>query len=147
LKALFGGVDITPEIFETVLEAARNIGSDFELAALLIEAAENAEGDPPPLFFEVLTGVGSDFEHGRVLAAVADRPELATVTIRRVLESSGAIGSDFEQARLLIRLAEAHPITADLRSDYEHALASVGSEYERGRVREVLAADAEAKAF
>lgn len=147
LTAWIDGGSLAPEIFAAVLEAARTIGSDFELAALLIEAVENADRDPPPFFFEVLTGVGSDFEHARVLTAVADRPGLETETIRRVLESSGSIGSDFEQARLLIRLAGVHPITADLRSDYEHALASVGSEYERGRVREVLAADAEAEAF
>jgi hypothetical protein len=89
--------------------------------------------------FAVLAGVGSDFEHRRVLEAVVERPRLEAATIRWVLESSRSIDSDFEQARLLAALAEAHPIPADLRPGFEEALAGVGSDFERGRVREALA--------
>ncbi len=147
LEALVSQGDLTPQKFALVLEAATTIGSDYELAALLIRAVESATQEPPPTFFGVVATVGSDYEHRRVLAAVAERPQLGADTLRRVLESSLSIGSDFEQAGLLLQLSQVQSIHSDVRPDFERALAGVGSRFERQRVLEALADDSQAEVF
>ena len=71
----------TPAILVSLLQASESIGSDFEEASLLTEVVASArplDGAARGAFFKALATVDSDFEHHRVLTALAGRPDPAT---------------------------------------------------------------------
>jgi hypothetical protein len=60
-----------------VLDSVAAVGSDFELATLLLEFVKgrSVEGALREPFFRAVDSIGSDFERGRVLQAVAKRSD------------------------------------------------------------------------
>ena len=119
---------------DNLLVAAHTIGSDHDLAQLLIELAETYEGELPPSFFRAARTVGSDFDHGRVLSAVATRPNLATEALVAMLESSLSIGSDHDLAKFLIRFAGTFEIDDDILPAFERAAGTIGSDHHQQQV-------------
>ena len=128
-------VEPTPQLLATLLDASTGIDSDFEQASLLLDVAlkqplDATTRDP---FFKALGTVASDFEHRRVLSALAAGKQDAA-TVSAMLESAATIASDFEQASLLLELVQQGPMEGPLRAPFFHALSSVDSSFERSRV-------------
>jgi len=119
---------------DALFEAAQDIGSDYELAELMIEVARAYESELPDNFFRTLSTIGSDYELGRILGSVAARPSLTPDSTLALLDSSRNIGSEHELSKLLIELVSIHPLDDDLLHAFERAAESVGSEYQRERV-------------
>ncbi len=135
---MLDGRRIEPEVLAALLEAAQTIGSDFELAELLVKLASQCWEGPRP-FFAAVDTIGSDFEQRRVLAAVVEKSTLDPEMTSQILRLSLSIGSDFELAELLVQLCGAFVIDGDLRPPFMEAAETIGSQHERQRVLTALA--------
>jgi beta-lactamase regulating signal transducer with metallopeptidase domain len=119
-----------------VVEAGRTIGSDYELAELLIAIAK-----VQPLTERMQAGfvaaaktVGSDYERRRVLRAALQRPGLSPAVQGAMLDAAADINSDYELASLLIELNDARRIDEAVRPAFFNAANSLQSDYEHRRV-------------
>jgi hypothetical protein len=125
-----------PTAERALKQAAREIGSSFELARVLVAFAEAGPLDDTiaPAFVEAVNAIGSDFERARVLMSLlaSERPAPAAVTA--VLGSTPRLGSDFEKARVLGRLAQKRDLSADTLLTLIRAIGSIGSDFEQSRV-------------
>ncbi len=122
---------VQAEELDTLLAASQSIGSDYDLAELLVELAKNTDKNLPESFFRALGTVGDDFHHSRVLRAVTARPDPTAERVEEVLRSALGINSDHEMQQLLVDLARAYPIDDRVRPAFERAAASIGSEHQR----------------
>ncbi|MEM7587664.1 MAG: hypothetical protein AAF560_30030 [Acidobacteriota bacterium] len=125
---------IATEELSDLLVASQTIGSDFDLAELLIELVGSYNGTLPDSYFRAVGTLGEDFHHRRVLSATVARPGLTVEEIEAALSSSLAIGSDHEMQQFLVDLAQVTPIDARLRPSFERAVASISSDYHREQV-------------
>jgi hypothetical protein len=119
-----------------VADAGRTIGSDYELAELLIAVAK-----AQPLTEQMQAGfvaaartLGSDYERRRVLQAALSRSGLSPAVQAGMLEAAADIGSDYELATLLIEVNEARRIDDVVRPAFFKAANSLQSDYEHRRV-------------
>ena len=122
-------------------QAGEEIGSDFELARVLVALIQVAPIDDAmaPAFIEATRSIGSDFEHSTVLRAlIADQPH-TTAVVGAVLTSSTGIGSDFEKSRVLRELAERNDLEASSVVGLIRAAGSIGSDFEQSRVLRQIA--------
>ncbi|MDX1643463.1 MAG: M56 family metallopeptidase, partial [Thermoanaerobaculia bacterium] len=129
------GRPLTSGDLARALRLSQEIGSDFELAELLIDLLDQLPaGEPlPSELYEAVGTIGSDHEMARVLARLIDRP-LGDDGLVRVLETSRQIGSDFELAELLVGLVRRHGDPAGARGAFEATVDTIGSSTERARV-------------
>jgi len=120
--------------------AGQTIGSDYELAEILISVAK-----VQPLTEGMQTGfvtaaksISSDYERHRVLKAALSRPGLTAAVEAGMLDAAADIGSDYELAELLIELNDARPIDEAVRPAFFKAVNTVQSDYEHGRVLQAV---------
>ena len=120
--------------------AGQTIGSDYELAELLIAMSKTQ-----PLtermqagFVAASTSISSDYERHRVLKAALSRPGLTPAIQARMLDAAADISSDYELATLLIEVHEARPIDEAVRPAYFKAANSLQSDYEHRRVLDAV---------
>lgn len=139
LAAAFERPGLGAEELERLLATATGIGSDFDLAELLVELAASYPGRLPEATFRAAATLGTDYERRRVLSAVVARPDLDTEVVSQVLESARGIGSDHEMAQLLLEVAERYPPDVDLRPAFDRAVATIGNEYELQRILAAVA--------
>ncbi len=116
--------------------AASTIGSDYELAELLIAVSKTQ-----PLtermqagFVAAAKSISSDYERHRVLSAALSRPGLTPAGEAGMLDAAASIGSDYELATLLIELNAARRIDDAVRPAFFTAVNSVSSDFEHRRV-------------
>ncbi|HTI03845.1 MAG TPA: M56 family metallopeptidase [Gemmatimonadales bacterium] len=136
-QAAIGSGKLDPAGYERLVTmAGQTISSDYELAEVLIAAAQ-----AQPLtagmqqgFITAAKQIGSDYERHRVLKAALSRPGLTAETEAAMLDAASGIGSDYELATLLIEVNDARPIDEAVRAAYFKAANSIGSDYEHGRV-------------
>lgn len=123
-------------LLRVVRQAGQEIGSDFELAGLLIAVAERQplEENVRLAYVEAVGSIGSDFERHRALKPVLTRQGISREMAAAMLQSAKQIGSDFELAGLLVEITQAHAIDAALAPAFFDALASINSDFERHRV-------------
>jgi hypothetical protein len=126
----------TARTTEMVLQLAPDIGSDYELAELLIQLLRSQPPDRElsPGFLSAVGGIGSDYEHARVLKTALERRDLGTPILRSILDSATRIGSNYERAQVLVQLAETQGISPELRPAFLEAAKAISSSHERGRV-------------
>lgn len=119
---------------EILLGTAESIGSDYELAALLVDLAESTPEDRPlPAgYARALREIGTDFEMRRALGAALGRPGLGGEELAALLQAAEGVSSDFDQAELLVGLAGTWE--GDLPRAYFSALDTIGTDFERARV-------------
>jgi beta-lactamase regulating signal transducer with metallopeptidase domain len=136
---------VSVDVLAGILEASVAIEGDFEAASLLIQIArlQALDARTAPLFFRVLEGVASDFEHRRVLGELVSSGAATPETLGGALDSALEIGSDFEQASLLLAILKQHSIEA-VRAPFFRAVDSIDSPFERGRVLQAAARRADA---
>lgn len=126
---------IEPALLSSLLEAARSIDSDYELASLLVQIVKQQSIDPARAsFFATLETIGSDYERGRVLAALGGRPDVSGDTTVGMLGAVAAkSNSDYETANFLLKVAK-QPLDASKRQPFFTAVDGMRSDYDRGRV-------------
>jgi hypothetical protein len=88
-------------------------------------------------FFRAVDTIGSDFERGRVLQAVAKRGDTSDETVLAIIRATAKMNSHFESARVLLTVAGAHALSREARDAYVNAADRLG-EYEQGRVLSAL---------
>ena len=74
LTAALTGAELESEALAAAIRASSRIGSDFELATLLVRNAsdnEALEGEVRAAYVEVMDTIGSDFERSRARRALA----------------------------------------------------------------------------
>jgi len=116
--------------------AASTIGSDYELAELLIAVskAQPLTERMQTSFAAAAKTISSDYERHRVLSAALSRPGLTPAAQAGMLDAAASIGSDYELATLLIELNDARRIDDVVRPAFFTAANSVSSDYEHRRV-------------
>ena len=126
---------VEPALLSSLLEAARSIDSDYELASLLVQLVKQQSIDPARAsFFATLDTVGSDYERGRVLAALGGRPDVSGDTTAAMLTAVAAKNnSDYETANFLLKVAK-QPMDASKRQPFFAAVDGMRSDYDKGRV-------------
>jgi hypothetical protein len=127
-----------------VQQAGREIGSDYELAELLlaellIQASRHRlDAATCEAYVEAANSLDSDYEHRRVLAAMLEKGEASPEITHAVLQSAAGFQSDYDTAELLIQLLKAQPSDAELSSEFVEATRALDSDYEHRRVLAVL---------
>ena len=97
---------LSAELLVSTLDASRSIGSDYELASLLMQVVKQQSIDAAHAqFFAALSTIEGDYEHRRVLAALAARPDLSSDVTATMLKSVAGINSDYEAAEFLLQVA------------------------------------------
>lgn len=91
----------------TALEAAGDIGSDFEMRSTLTTAAPRLAEDPALLgsYLDCVEQMGSDFEQREALTAIAQQLTAGSPNGKRYLEIARDLG-DFERGEALAALLE-----------------------------------------
>jgi len=122
-------------------QAGTDIGSDFELARVLVAFLDviTIDDATAPAFVEATRSIGSDFEHSRVLRALIAKQPHTTAVVNAVLTSSMTIGSDFEKSRVLRELAEGRGLESPSVLGLIQAAGSIGSAFEQSRVLRQIA--------
>jgi beta-lactamase regulating signal transducer with metallopeptidase domain len=126
---------------QVLVQAGRQIDSDFELASLLIQNTDKLLVDEAArrAYFEAARTIRSDFEMHRVYAAALNRGPVSAALLASLLNASRDIDSDFEEAALLIQVARLQPLDNTTRGPFFDALATVSSDFEHRRVLSALA--------
>jgi hypothetical protein len=127
----------------SMLEASRNIDSDYELASLLMQVVKQQSIDSARTpFFTALGSIASAYERGRVLQALAERTDNSSETLAAMLTSVGESRSDYETAQFLLKFLR-RPMDDALRAPLFRAVDGFRSDYERSRVLKALIAQPE----
>jgi hypothetical protein len=123
-------------------QAGREIGSDYELAELLVGLTRDYTLDAPTTtaLVEATKDIQSDYERRRVLDAALDKGSLSVEALDAMLEGSGGIQSDYELAELLIHVGREYPPDRALPAEYVKAARTIQSDYDLSRVLKALVA-------
>jgi len=126
---------------QALAQAGKEINSDFELASLLMGAADRLLVDDATrqAYLDAARSIDSDFEMQRVLSSALKGGQFPPPVMASLLDASNAIGSDFEHGRLLMQVADQQPIEGPVRAPFFRAVATIGSAFERGRVLQAVA--------
>ena len=125
---------------QAVVQAGREIDSDFELASLLVEEGDRllADQGTRQAYFDAARTIQSDFEARRVYSSALKRGAVSSPILAGILEGN-RIDSDFEQASLLVQIAKLQPLDGTTRGPFFAALGTVDSDFEHRRVLSALA--------
>jgi beta-lactamase regulating signal transducer with metallopeptidase domain len=126
---------------QVLVQAGREVDSDFELASLLIEGADTLLVDEGTrqAYFDAARTIQSDFEMRRVYSSALKRGPVSPQILAGILDASRGIDSDFEQASLLMQIAKLQPLDGTTRAPFFAALDTVESDFEHRRVLSALA--------
>jgi beta-lactamase regulating signal transducer with metallopeptidase domain len=126
---------------QALVQAGREIDSDFELATLLIQASDRLLVDDATrqAYFDAARTIQSDFEMHRVYSAALKRGPVSPPLLASLLTASRDIDSDFEEATLLIEVTKLQPLDNTTRGPFFDALATVASDFEHRRVLSAVA--------
>jgi hypothetical protein len=125
---------------QVLVQAGREVDSDFELATLLIENADRLLVDDATrqAYFDASRSIDSDFEMHRVFSAALKRGSVSPAQLLSMLTASRDIDSDFELASLLVDVAKLQPLDNTTRPAFFSALDTVHSDFEHHRVLAAL---------
>ncbi|HEY7474190.1 MAG TPA: M56 family metallopeptidase [Vicinamibacterales bacterium] len=131
----------TPDLLKMMSKASEQIGSDYELASLVIAALGQVPNDDAAraAVLDATKTIGSDYEMRRALtAALTDQtsPKVAA----SVLSAASSVQSDYERATLLIELARKGGLTPATKAAYFELVKTLRSSYEQGRVLRAVSA-------
>lgn len=117
--------------------AGSSLGSDYELAQLVVDASARYFAEPPvrTAVAGALRSIGSDYELRRALETLLQQGAAADPQSADELLGIAAdkITSDYEQAEFLGDFAERLPAGAPLPAKLDQALSSISSDYELRR--------------
>jgi hypothetical protein len=126
---------------QVLVQAGREIDSDFELASFLSDNADKLLVDDTTrqAFFDASKSIDSDFEMHRVFSTVVKRGAMSPALLASLLTASQNIDSDFEEASLLVDVAKLQPLDNTSRPAFFSALDTVQSDFEHRRVLSSMA--------
>ena len=132
-------------IRQALVQAGKEIDSDFELASFLSENGDRLLVDDASrqAFFDAARSIDSDFEMHRVFSSVAKRGALTPSILASLLSTSRNIESDYEEASLLIEVAKLQALDNTTRPAFFSALETVQSDFEHRRVLTALGSRAD----
>jgi hypothetical protein len=130
---------VPPEVADQALKAAAGIQSDYDLAEVLVDIVKNGglTDRTAPSFLAALSKVEGDYEHRRVLQAVA----LASVSdgaLAQATATTAGMHSDYDRAESLVAISRSQAIGPATRKALADAASGIGSEHDRGRVLSAL---------
>jgi len=130
---------VAPEVADQALKAAAGIESDYDLAEVLVDVVKEGglSDRTAPSFFAALPHIGSDYDHRRVLQAVAQ----ATVSdgaLAQATATTSGMNSDYDRAESLVAISRSKAMGPSTRKALADAVNGIGSEYDRGRVLSAL---------
>jgi len=130
----------TATVRQVLLQAGREIDSDFELASFLIDGGDKLLVDDATrqAYLEAARSIDSDFEMHRVFSSLIKRGALSPAALASLLVASHSIDSDFEEASLLVDVAHAELLDNNTRPAFFAALDTVQSDFEHHRVLSAL---------
>jgi hypothetical protein len=120
---------------QALVQAAREIRSDYEMASLLTAVQQLAAAPVTRrAYFDAASTIQSDYEMRRALSASLKSGRVDPEVMAEVLAASSSMESDYELATLLVQVARLQALDATTRRPFFAALRGVGGAYERGRV-------------
>ena len=121
---------------QAMVQASREVTSDYDLATLLISIADRLPADDASraAYFTAASGIHSDYEIERVYSTMLKRGSVAPGVLAGILERAGSIGSDYQLSQLLRQIVAQQPLDDRTRPLFFKALATVQSDYERHRI-------------
>lgn len=116
-----------------LLEAARQISSDYEQAQLLIEASESLGGKSEvfPAFFEATATIKSDYDRRRVLLALLKKSGSDRNLLLWIARSAASISSDHDKGVVLKEAATLDLDDSPLAEAFFKTVNTISSDYER----------------
>ena len=105
---------------------------------LMLTALGSIDDRVREVFFRSVNSIESDFEHHRVLSAVADRGDASPEFLRAAVVSAARIDSDFELAQFLTSVAQRYTVDPALRGPYFEAVKTIDSDFELGRTLQAM---------
>lgn len=141
LSELLKATTLDPATTRQVLvQAGRELDSDFELATFLIENTDKLLVDDATrqAYFDASRSIDSDFEMHRVFSAGLKRGPVPPAVLVSMLNASHNIDSDFEEASLLADVARSQLLDNATRAAFFSALDTVQSDFEHHRVLTAL---------
>jgi beta-lactamase regulating signal transducer with metallopeptidase domain len=126
---------------QVLVQAGREIDSDFELASLLISAGDVllVNDSTRQAYFNAARSIDSDFEMRRTFSAALKHGQVGSPILANMLDASTGISSDFEEATLLIEVAKLQNLDNTSRGPFFNALRTIESDFEHRRVLSALA--------
>ena len=134
---LFNQASLNGEQYrQAMLQASKEVRSDYELATLLISIADRLPNDEPSraAYFTAASGISSDYELRRVYSTMLKRGPVSSSVLAGILEHSSTIQSDYELSELLRQIVGQQPLDERTRPVFFKAVSTVQSDYERHRI-------------
>jgi bla regulator protein blaR1 len=130
---------VSPDVTEQALKAAAGIQSDYDLAEVLVDIVKDGglTDSTAPAFFAALPHVGSDYEHRKVLQAVAQ----ATVSdgaLAQATATTSGMSSDYDRAESLVAISHSKALGPSTRKALADAANGISGDHDRGRVLSAL---------
>jgi beta-lactamase regulating signal transducer with metallopeptidase domain len=125
-----------PIVQRIITQAGERIGSDYEMARVLMTVNQQYELKDEASRTAFLTAAAklkSDYEHSRVLIELMKRPNISRDNVNLALTSSSTIKSDYEKSRILLSLMDQKAFDPSLLDFYLKMVASIHSDYEKSR--------------
>jgi beta-lactamase regulating signal transducer with metallopeptidase domain len=136
-KELFKQATLTPEQYrQAMVQAGREMKSDYELATLLIAVADRLPSDETSraAYFTAASGISSDYELRRVYSTMLKKGPVSAQTLTGILEHSTTIESDYELSELLRQIVGQQSLDDKNRAAFFRTVSTIESDYERHRV-------------
>lgn len=137
-KQLFKQGPLTAEQYRQAMgQAAREMrSSSYELAQMLIAAAENLPNDEASraAYFQAAGVIDSDYELRRVYSTMLKRGPVSPSILGGILANVKSIDSDYELSELLRQILSQQPLDDRNRAAFFGAVSTIDSAYERHRV-------------
>jgi beta-lactamase regulating signal transducer with metallopeptidase domain len=125
-----------PIVVRIINQAGSQIGSDYEMARVLMEVSKQYElpdETSRAAFLKAAGKLKSDYEHSRVLIELLKRPNISADNVRMALNSAAGIKSDYEKSRILLSLLDQNSFDQGNLDFYLKVVASINSDYEKSR--------------
>jgi hypothetical protein len=125
---------------QALMQAAREIRSDYDMASLLVDVQHLAAASVTrKAYFDAASTIQSDYEMRRALSEGLKNGRVEPPVLAEVLAAAASIDSDYELATLLVQVARLQPLDATTRRPFFAALSGVGGAYEHARVLGTMA--------
>ena len=143
-SALLGAARLSAaEMRQVLAQAGREIGSDFELAELLITAVRRGplDDDARLAYVQAAGSIDSDFELRRALTALMEGGATSPTINKAALHVAAEhLGSDFEMRELLAAMTRRDLIADETSEAYFAAVATIDSDFEQRQALSALLA-------
>jgi hypothetical protein len=130
---------VAPELADQALKAAAGIQSDYDLAEVLVDVVKDGglTDRTAPAFFAALPKIESDYEHRRVLQAVA-QAMVSDGALAQATATTAGMNSDYDRAESLVAISRSKAVGPSTRKALAEAANRIGSEHDKGRVLSAL---------